>query len=565
VAIDGDRIVAVGKVEGRGEREIDARGLLVTPGFVDAHTHYDGQAIWDSELAPSSWHGVTTAVFGNCGVGFAPVRPNTEQLLIELMEGVEDIPGTVLSEGLDFTWETFPEFLTALERRPRTIDVGAQVPHSALRFYVMGARGGDHFEQPTAEEIVKMANLTVEGVRAGALGFSTSRTHLHRTLKGKLVPTLTASTDELYGIAAALGELGQGVIEAVSDITDPDVAELEPEFNILRSISEISGRPLSLLLTQIDKYPNTWRDIMALVDRAVADGIDMRAQIAPRAVGVMCGLQATSNPFGSKPSYREIASLPLPERVAEMRRPERRAAILSEPLGSHQMSRVLHDSMDNLFELGEVPNYEPEPSSSIAAQAARLGISPSELAYDMMLRRDGEELLYYPLRNFASGNLDGVEEMMRHDRTVTGLSDGGAHAGAVCDASFPTFLLYYWGRDRQRGQRFPIERLVQMQTADTARLVGLYDRGILAPGYKADVNVIDFDRLQLRPPMMVHDLPAGGRRLVQKSVGYRHTICSGVETFTDGEPTGALPGKLVRGAQAAPNAGTPTGQSGATS
>ncbi len=548
VGVNGSMISAVGRLTDSGTKEVDAGGLIITPGFVDVHTHYDGQALWDADLAPSSWHGVTTAVFGNCGVGFAPVRPNGADALIELMEGVEDIPGSVLSEGVDFQWESFAEYLDALDARPRSIDIAAQVPHSAVRMFAMGERGADHRERPTADEIAVMAQSVADGLMAGALGFTTSRTYIHKTLRGQAIPTLTASSDELLAIADAMGTVGRGVLQAVSDIVEPGLVDIEAEFALLRSLVERSGRPMSLLITQVHDAPDHWRTVMGLMEQAAAEGAPMRAQVAPRAPGILCGLQATSNPFGSKPSYREIEHLSLDERVREMLRPERRAAILGEELGSHQMSRRLHDSMDQLFELGETPDYEPPRGSSVAAQAERLGISAQELAYDMMLRRDGRELLYFPLRNFASGNLDVVAEMLRHPLSVPGLSDGGAHAGAVCDASFPTYLLYHWGRDRSEG-RIALERLVQMQTADSAALVGLNDRGLVRPGYRADLNVIDFEKLNLRPPRIVHDLPAGGRRLVQEAVGYRHTFCAGVETFTDGKSTGAYPGRLQRGAR----------------
>ena len=550
IAIDGDRIVEVGTVAARGHRELEADGLLVTPGFVDVHTHYDGQATWDDELAPSSWHGVTTAVFGNCGVGFAPLRPNSEAFLIELMEGVEDIPGSVMAEGINFSWESFAEYLDALDARSYAMDIGAQVPHSALRVYVMGARGADHLEAPTAVEIAMMGRLAAEGIVAGALGFTTSRTRNHKTLAGRLIPTLSAHHDELLGIADALSGLDQGVLQVVSDaFIEPTGDELDIEFELMRAMALTSGRPISISLLQGNGDGGHWKRVLELMDDARRDGAVMRAQVAPRAVGVLCGLQATSNPFGSKPSYREIAHLALDQRVVEMRRPERRAAILAEEPGSHKFTRMVHDSMDRLFELGEIPDYEPDPSSSVAARAQRLGISAHELAYDLLLRRDGRELLYFPLQNYDDGNLDAVREMLQHPRTVPGLSDGGAHAGTLCDASFPTFLLAHWGRDRSRGERLPLESLVKAHTRDTADLIGLRDRGLIEPGLKADLNIIDFAELNVAPPVIVHDLPAGGRRLVQQAVGYRHTICSGVETFTDGVPTGDHPGRLVRGAR----------------
>lgn len=552
VAVSGERIVAVGRVDGQGAREIDADGLLVTPGFIDIHTHYDGQATWDDDLAPTSRHGVTTTMFGNCGVGFAPVRPKTEQYLIELMEGVEDIPGTVLAEGIEFSWESFPQYLDALGARHYAIDVCAMVPHSPLRFYVMGPRGADHTAEPTDAEIEEMGRLAAEGVAAGAFGFSTSRTRNHKTLDGRFIPTLTSSARELQGIATALRRLDQGVLQAVSDFIDPQIADIDTEFALLRSLAELSGRPLSISLLQLDHEPDAWRRILELMETAAREGVDVRAQVAARAVGILCGLQATTNPFGSKPSYREIANLPLEERVAELRRPERRAAILAEEPGAHRFTRMVHDSMHRLFELGEVPDYEPDPSTSLAAQAARLGVPAHELAYDVMLRRGGRELLHFPMNNYAAGNLDVVAEMLQHERALPGLSDGGAHAGALCDASFPTFLLSHWSRDRTRGERLPLEFMVRAQTHATASFVGLHDRGLIREGYRADLNVIDFDRLRAEPPAIVHDLPSGGRRLMQRAVGYRHTFCAGVETITDDEFTGARPGRLVRGARPHP-------------
>jgi N-acyl-D-aspartate/D-glutamate deacylase len=546
VAVRGNQIVEVGMVTERGRREIDADGLLVTPGFVDIHTHYDGQAIWDSELAPSSRHGVTTTLFGNCGVGFAPVRPSEIAYLMDLMEGVEDIPGSVLAEGVDFSWESFPEYLDVLASKAYSIDIGTFVPHSPLRLYVMGPRGSDHEARATPEQVAEMGKVAAEAMRAGAFGFSTSRTQAHRSLDGRYVPSLTAPRDELLGITGALGALGRGVVQVVSDITDPRLVDTEEEFRLLRSVSQTSGMPLTLGLIQLYQEPEVWRTILDRMNEAVDAGINMSAQVAPRAIGILCGFEASTNPFASKASYRSIAGLPLAERVRELSRPERRTAILAEELGNHRFTRMVHDSMDRIFELGSVPDYEPDPKSSIAARAGQLNISPHELAYDIMLQNGGRELLFFAMNNYVSGNLDDVGEMLRHPRTIIGLSDGGAHVGVLCDASFPTYLISHWSRDRVRGERLPVETCVKMLTRETASLVGLADRGVVRPGLRADLNVIDFERLGALKPTMVYDLPAGGRRLIQEAVGYRHTLCGGVETFTDGAPTGARPGRLVR-------------------
>lgn len=544
VAVDGGRIVAVGAVADRGEVEIDAGGRLVTPGWVDIHTHYDGQATWDPMLSPSCWHGVTTVVMGNCGVGFAPVAPDKREWLVALMEGVEDIPGTALHEGIRWAWESVPEYLDALESMPRALDVAAQVPHGALRGYVMGDRGADHTEVPTAEEIARMGRLAREGIAAGALGFTTSRTVNHKSSDGRHTPSLTATQDELVGIAREIGAGGRGVIEAVADFVD-----LEAEFGLLRAMVEASGRPLSISTMQSDARPDGWRQLLGLISEANERGLPMRGQVASRAVGVLMGLQSTTNPFVRTGAYQEIAALPLAEKVARWKAPDFRDALLAEMAAPDSFSL----GWGKLYQLGDPPNYEPSPEQSIAARAQREGRSPAELAYELMLERDGRELLYVPVNNYTSGNLDAVREMIMHPYTVPGLGDAGAHCGLLCDGSFPTFLLAHWGKDRPAG-RLPVEWLVKRQTSDTAELVGLHDRGVLAPGHKADLNVIDVDALGLTPPEIVHDLPAGGKRLVQRAGGYVATVVSGTVVMRDGEPTGALPGRLVRGAQGSPPA-----------
>ena len=551
VAVDGATITAVGQVEARGRREIDAAGHLVTPGFVDIHTHYDGQATWDAELAPSSWHGVTSIVMGNCGVGFAPAAPDKHDFLISLMEGVEDIPGAALAEGLRWDWESLPEYLDALDRRPHAVDLGSQVPHAALRAYVMGERGGDHEIDPSEEEIRRMARLTGEALMAGALGFATSRTINHRSRTGASIGSLTASTEELLGIGHALKEAGRGVFQCISDFVD-----LDYEFGLIRRLAAECGRPLSLTLLQRPEEPEKWRAILARIEQAAAEGVVMKAQVCARPVGLLIGLQASLNPFMLMPTYEAIADLPLAERVARMRTPEVRERILAEyaQTGGKARSgtRLRRLDLERLFPLGDPPDYEPEPDTSVVARAARAGCSPAALAYELMLHNEGRELLYYTNSNYAHFNLDAAREMVVSEHTLFGLSDGGAHVGTICDASFPTFNISHWCRDRRRGEGLPLELVVKGQTADTARHVGWHDRGVVAPGYKADLNVIDFERLGLRPPTIVHDLPAGGRRLLQRASGYRYTVKSGTVTFEDGEPTGALPGRLVRGAQAGP-------------
>jgi N-acyl-D-aspartate/D-glutamate deacylase len=541
VAVEGGRIVEVGQVATRGRREVDAEGLYVLPGWVDVHTHYDGQAVWDAELTPSTWHGVTTTVFGNCSVGFAPVRPGTEGFLINLMEGVEDIPGSVLSEGIDFSWESFPEYLDALDARPRSSDVGAQVPHAALRFYVMGERGADHTEVPTGDEIAEMGRLVVEALEAGALGFTTSRTSKHRAADGRYTPSLSAADAELIGIAEAMGAAGRGVLQANSDFGD------DHEWELLRRMAEASGRPLSFSLIQVDHAPERWRDLLAAVDAANADGVVVRPQVGSRPIGIMLGLDATLHPFLTHPTYaKELARLPLPERAARMSQPEVRAAVLGEgPDGG--FGAWLDRMLERTFELGDPPDYEPAPDTAIAARARAAGVSPYELVYDLLLGDGGQALLYHPFENYSHGSLDAVGEMLRSPHAISGLGDGGAHVGTICDASYPTYLLTHWTRDRTRGERLPLPFVVRRQTMDTARAVGLTDRGVVAPGMRADLNVVDLEGLRLGPPRMVHDLPAGGKRLVQRVDGYRHTFVAGEETYADGEWTGATPGRLLRG------------------
>jgi len=534
VAVAGGVVVEVGRFGGRGRREVCADGAVVAPGFVDIHTHYDGQATWDDSLAPSSAHGVTTVVAGNCGVGFAPVRQRDREQLVSLMEGVEDLPGPVLHKGLTWEWTSFPEYLDHLDARRWDVDLAAQIVHSPIRLHVMGQRGADR-EPATAADISAMGRLAAEGVVAGALGFSTSRTANHRTSAGEPIPTLDAERAELVGIAEAIGATGTGVLQVVSDFAD-----LAHESETLLMMMRESGLPLSFSLTQSPRGGG-YRPKLRLLERANAQGLEMRAQVAPRPVGILVGIQATVNPLRSLPTYRSLdRALPL----------ERRAAMLAEAEPRRRLIAELTEAgvrfpLSRLYVLGNPPQYEPPPSHSAETLATVAGVPAVEWLVDALLADDGRALLYLPFLNYVDGNLDAVREMLAHPNTVPGLGDGGAHVGTICDASFPTTLLTHWCRDRD-GQRFDLPWAVQQQARATAETVGLRDRGIIAPGYKADLNVIDFDRLQLRAPHVATDLPGGGRRLLQAADGYVHTFLSGVETMSDGTPTGDRPGRLVR-------------------
>lgn len=546
IAIDNGLVTEVGKITAKGTREIDATGLVVTPGWVDIHTHYDGQVTWDPLLSPSCWHGVTTVVMGNCGVGFAPARPDKHDWLIELMEGVEDIPGSALAEGIKWDWETFPEYMDSLDRQSRVLDVATQVPHGSVRAYVMGERGARN-EAATEEDIVKMAEIVREGIAAGALGFSTSRTMLHLSKDGEPVPGTFANKAELMGIGRALGQAGHGVFEMASDMTPA-----EEEFIWMKELSAETGLPVTYALLQSPVEPEKWRDMLRLTDDARKQGANVTAQIACRPTGMVLGWQSTLHPFIATPAYKEIADLPFAERLARLKDPEvRRQIVEHKPRERSPLSQILTQGFDRMFRLekdGKL-DYEPRAEDSVAALAAREGRSPAEIVYDMLMEKDGRGYIYLPMLNYALFNFDHIEEMMHHPATVLSLSDGGAHCGVICDASFPTYMLTHWVRDRDRGPRLPLEKVVRMQTHDTARLYGLDDRGVIAPGMKADINVIDFDKLRILAPEMVFDLPADGRRMIQRAEGYRATIVSGVVTFENGEATGEMPGRLIRGPQ----------------
>ncbi len=550
VAIDGSVIVAVGGDVGRGHRTIDATGLTVTPGWVDIHTHYDGQITWDPVLAPSSTNGVTSIVVGNCGVGFAPAHPDRHDWLISLLEGVEDIPGTALSEGINWEWTSFPEFLDALDTRRWTLDVGTQVPHAALRAFVMGDRGADHTTRASEDEIAEMADLCEAGIRAGALGFTTSRTTAHKTSLGQQIGTLTAATNEVLGIAGALRRAGAGVVQLISDAylsTDLDLVASETA--LLGRIATELGRPLSFTVQQVDEAPGRYRDLLASIEQWNLQGAHARAQVAVRPIGVLIGMTASANPLNFCRSFRPLRNRPLAEKVAFVRNAENRARLLEEHAGQQRSGflKIVHGDYSRMYPLTDPPNYEPTPEDSVAGLAAAAGRDPREMLFDLLLDDDGRRLFYIPLMNYAAGNLDDVRDMLTSPNAILGLSDAGAHCNSISDGSFPTTAITHWTRDRTRGEKLPLEMMVHHQTQRTATHVGWLDRGVIAPGYLADLNVIDMDRLALRPPHIAADLPAGGTRLLQHAVGYVATIKRGVITVAEGIPTDARPGRLIRG------------------
>jgi len=543
IAVKAGRIREVGRLSGRARREIDAAGAIVTPGWVDIHTHYDGQATWDPILAPSSWHGVTTVVMGNCGVGFAPVRPGAENFLIELMEAVEDIPGSALAEGMTWGWESFPEYLDALEQRPRTLDIGAQVPHAAVRAYVMGERCSSKEDLPTDDELRTMANLVREGVEAGALGFSTSRTLLHKDKHGVHMPGTFAGSDEILTLGLSMKGLDHGVFELVSDHLGDD-----DEWAWIQRFARETGRPVTLVATSAAAFQGN--KMFRIAEQARRDGIEVRPQIAGRPTGVLHGLQSNFHVFVGHPTFADqLARLPLEEKVRRMADPAMKAAILAEHsrIGRTAMGTSLEDLLWQVFPLGERPDYEPDRENSVAGIAVREGRPPFEVMYDLLVGHGGRELFYQPLGGYQTYNFDFFRASLEHPNVIFGLSDGGAHCGVIADAGMPTFILTHWARDRTKGDRFPFEYLVKKLSADTAGAYGLTDRGRLLPGLLADINVIDFEHLNLKRPEAIYDLPTGGKRLVQRVEGYRVIIKRGEATFENGEHTGALPGRLVRG------------------
>lgn len=558
IAIKDGVIAKIGTITGEAVREIDARGQIVTPGFVDIHTHYDGQASWDAELRPSIDHGVTTAVMGNCGVGFAPVRESDHDKLIKLMEGVEDIPGTALHEGLTWDWESFPDYLDALEKMPRTIDIAAMMPHDPLRVYVMGDRAV-FSQHATQDDIAEMRRLTREALEAGAIGFATGRSDVHKTADGDWTPSSEATRGELTGIAKAFDGLGFGVVQAVSDFNlERGEADFDEEWSIVADYAKASGRPFSFSLMQRDFAPDQWLKLINLSEKLKEEGVDARMQVAPRAIGVFLGFNCTFHPFMGYPTYKTIADLPLAERVARMKDPEFKARILSEktdklsgpgssipPLADLLMEHI-EMVAEKFFQIGNPPDYEQPAENSLASRARAEGKPLMEIIYDTLLERNGKELIYLPLYNYTELNYDNVLKMMEHPQALYGLSDGGAHVGTVCDASMPTYMITHWTRDRTRGRKLDLPTVVRMLTGAQADYLGMSDRGYLRVGLKADINIIDLDSLQMEPPHMEQDLPAGGQRLLQGARGYTATIVAGDVVMEDGKLTGAKPGRLYR-------------------
>ena len=540
VEITDGVITAIGSNLPNGKEEIDATGKLVTPGFIDIHTHYDAQVTWSSRITPSSWNGVTTVMIGNCGVGFAPCKSIDREKLVELMEGVEDIPEPVLTEGLPWNWETFEEYLDRLDEKSFDLDVVTQVPHAAIRVYVMGDRGVAR-EDATEAERAQMAKLVADGIRAGALGFSTSRTINHRTVAGAFTPTLGAAELELMDIAQAVNKIGSGWLQVISDFDNP-----REEMDLLQRLAKTSGRPMTITVLQRNDRPELWRDTMADIAKANLDGSKIVGQVLTRPTGVMLGFQISLNPFMACDAWREIEDLSHKEKVKFLKDPAFKKRLLTEPQGEHLMrTRVME--WDRIFPLGDPPEYEPLPETSIAFQSNKLGVTPEELAYDMLMESNATAILYRPLSNYAYGNLDAVFDMMQDPHSLIGLGDGGAHVGVLTDASAVTYMLTHWARDRTRGAKLTIPEAIKRLTSDNANAIGLQDRGVLKVGKKADLNIIDFSKLKIKKPEVLYDLPAGGRRMVQRIEGYDATIVSGEVVSKMGVPTEALPGRLVRG------------------
>ncbi|TVV76772.1 N-acyl-D-amino-acid deacylase family protein [Sphingomonas solaris] len=546
VAIKDGRIAEVGTVTGQSAREIDAGGLLVCPGFIDTHTHFDGQVTWDPHLAPSSWHGVTTVIMGNCGVGFAPVRPGQKEYLIDIMEGVEDIPGSALAEGMPWDWETFPEYLDSLDRLPRSIDVATQVPHCAIRAYVMG-RDRALDDETTPEDIAQMAAITREAIEAGAVGFSTSRTFLHFSHSGELIPGTHSNPRELVGIARGMAEGGSGVFQMISDSLGK-----EPDRQWMKQIGQITGRPFifSMVDVRADADPFEFRDTLEALEQVYqTEGVDIRAAVPWRPPGFLMGLQTSLHPFTHHAVFAEIADLPLEQKVARMRAPEFRAALLADAPDMKKSLTGLVTRFDKMFPLGAQPDYEPRLEDSIAGRAAAAGVSPSEYAYDALLENDGRNFIFVPVAGYTQGNFDILHEMLSHPRSTASLSDAGAHVPSVCDASFTTYMLTHWVKGRTRGARLGLEEVIRKQTSEPADIYAFHDRGAIEVGRKADINIIDLDALELHAPYTAFDLPLGGARVLQKVDGFRYTLVNGEIIAQDGEMTDARPGKLVRGPQ----------------
>jgi N-acyl-D-aspartate/D-glutamate deacylase len=536
VGISDGRIAAIGSDVGRGRRELDANGLLVTPGWVDIHSHYDGQTLWDPVLQTSAGFGVTTVVMGNCGVGFAPVRPVDRDWTVSLMEGVEDIPAAVLEEGLSWSWESFPEYLDALDSVPHAISVGAQLPHAPLRVFAMGERGIDHSEEPTEEEISVMGRLAAEAIEAGALGFSTSRSKNHKASDGRVTPSYSAGDAELLEVAKAIGSTGKGVFEMNVENTDVDA-----ELGLMRRICEVSGRPLSAaLLQRPGQLTDNYRRVLEGFEQGARDGLSLWGQVAPRPTGLLITLRSSLNPLSASPTFRDLARADQAALVVKLRRPEVRARILSElPAEAGIISRYRY-----AFDLGDPPRYDRDPSESLVDRALAAGVEVKEIVYDILA---AEGIVYVAVSNYVEGDLGAAHEMLVHPYTVPGLSDGGAHCTMVADFDYPSFLLSYWAREAPENLRLPVEWAIRRQCADTARLVGLDDRGVLAPGKRADINLIDLSAVGSTFPTTVDDLPAGGSRLVSRGTGYVATIVAGQVSFEDGLHNGTMAGALVRG------------------
>jgi N-acyl-D-aspartate/D-glutamate deacylase len=557
VGVKDGRITAIGTVADPARRTIDAAGATVTPGFIDIHTHYDGQAVWDSALAPSSWHGVTSIMMGNCGVGFAPLRPGDADRLVKLMEGVEEIPGTVLYEGLDWRWESFADYLNRVDALPHAINVAAQIPHDPVRLYVMGDRAAA--QQPaTEDDVAAMKAIVRDALKAGAFGFSTGRSDTHRTSDGKDTPACIAEMHELAAIASTLKDLPYRILSAVSDFDMfKGLDRFDPEFDVLEAMARAAGRPMTLTTLERLGNPDQWHHVKRRVEKARASGLDMRMQIAPRGVGILSSLRTTMNIFVAKASYRKIMRLPHAALLAELRKPDVKAAILADPfLNMRETDPSAPPQIDQaigmlemiafkMFELGDPPNYEPAEETSIGARARARGVTIQEEMYDTFLKHDGEGVIYFPIFNYNAGNLDSTGEMMRHEAAHLGLGDGGAHVGTIADAAWTTFFLHHWARDRVRG-RLGVEEAVKKITADHAAFMGLKDRGRIAVGNVADLNIIDWKSLHLRAPRMAYDLPAGGKRLVQEARGYLATIVAGETILEHDKPTGATPGRVLR-------------------